>query len=70
MQDEYLSLAAVTGDWAPWDDTYRFVKDLNKSYSEANLQNTTLVNLRVNIVIFTRRQARSEKQEPYEFIRR
>ncbi len=53
LQDEYLSLAAVTGDWAPWDDTYRFVKDLNKSYSEANLQNTTLVNLRVNIVIFT-----------------
>ena len=52
LQDDYLSLAAITGDWAPWDATYNFVEDLNKTYINDNLQKATLVNLRVNFVIF------------------
>jgi len=52
LQDEYLSLAAITGDWAPWDETYKFIEDLNKSYINDNLNKSTLVNLRVNLIFF------------------
>ncbi len=52
LQDEYISLAAITGDWAPWDETYKFIEDLNKSYINDNLNRATLVNLRVNLIFF------------------
>jgi signal transduction histidine kinase len=52
LHDDYLSLSAITGDWAPWDETYNFVQNLNESYIKDNLQKATLVNLRVNLVIF------------------
>jgi sensor domain CHASE-containing protein len=39
-------------DWASWDDTYNFVKDLNKDYIDNNLQISSLVNLDVNFMTF------------------
>jgi sensor domain CHASE-containing protein len=39
-------------DWAPWDDTYAFVQDLNPTYVDDNLDNATLANLDLNVVLF------------------
>ncbi|MEO8608704.1 MAG: CHASE4 domain-containing protein [Chloroflexota bacterium] len=45
-------LDAALGDWAPWDDTYQFVQDMNTDYIDDNLADETLINLKVNFMLF------------------
>ena len=52
LKDNISALESIVGDWAPWDDTYVFVEDLNDSYIENNLNAATLVNLGVNFILF------------------
>ncbi len=52
LSDDISNLNAIVGDWAPWDDTYAFVDDVNNSYIENNLNDYTLANLRVNLILF------------------
>ena len=52
LSDDISQLESVVGDWAPWDDTYVFVEDINEDYIENNLNDATLVNLGVNITLF------------------
>jgi signal transduction histidine kinase/DNA-binding response OmpR family regulator len=37
IQGEIHHLKMISGDWALWDDTYRFVQDRNPEYIESNL---------------------------------
>lgn len=39
-------------DWSAWDDTYRFVKDANKTYIQTNIVPETLANLKVNLALY------------------
>lgn len=39
-------------DWASWDDTYKFVKDLNRGYIESNLGLNSLESLEVDIISY------------------
>lgn len=43
-------LAAVTRDWAHWDDTYQFAVDLNDEYTSGNLKPADLQNIGVDSV--------------------
>lgn len=52
INDDVATLNATVGDWAPWDETYQFIKDLNDGYITANLADGTLANIRVNFMIF------------------
>lgn len=52
INDDMATLAATTGDWAPWDETYQFIQDLNPAYIEGNLTEATLMNIRVNFMVF------------------
>ncbi len=45
-------MLATLRDWAPWDETYDFIVDANSKYIEDNLADATLVNLRLNVMIF------------------
>lgn len=45
-------LVATTGDWAPWDDTYKYIQDQNEEYVNSNLPPVTLVNLNINFMLF------------------
>jgi sensor domain CHASE-containing protein/nitrogen-specific signal transduction histidine kinase len=45
-------LNSAVGDWAPWDDTYKFIQDRNEEYLTSNLSDSTLVNLGINFVLF------------------
>ena len=45
-------LNASVGDWAPWDDTYKYIQDRNQEYIDSNLSDSTLVNLGINFVLF------------------
>jgi len=52
MEADLSALKRTVGDWAPWDDTYRFIRDLNISYIENNLMYSTLANLNLNFILF------------------
>lgn len=39
-------------DWAEWDDTYNFIKDLNNEYKVSNLVEETMLNLHVDEMLF------------------
>jgi PAS domain S-box-containing protein len=40
------------GDWAIWDDTYRFIKRPNKKYIVENLPERSFINLKINYIFF------------------
>ena len=46
------NLGSLCADWAPWDDTYRFIEDHNPDYVQRNLVDSTFANLRLNFMIF------------------
>jgi len=52
LQEELGKLAIIANDWATWDDTYRFMQDLNREYIEANLSNSTFAILGLNVMLF------------------
>ena len=52
IDDRLAALDVSTGDWAPWDDAYRFVLDSNEDYIQTNLGPGTLANLELNLMIF------------------
>ncbi len=39
-------------DWSHWDDTYTFVNDKNDNFIQANLQDNSLKNLKISMIIF------------------
>jgi PAS domain S-box-containing protein len=51
-------LARIGGDYAHWDDTYRFIDDRNEKYIRNNIIGSTFANLRVNLFIFLDRGGR------------
>ena len=54
IDGELDSLAASTGDYATWDETYRFMQDGNAGFIKSNMDETSLAKLRVNLVAFVR----------------
>ena len=52
LQDQLSILDSIAGDWAPWDDTYTFVEDVNEAYVAANLTDTAFANLKLNLMLF------------------
>jgi sensor domain CHASE-containing protein len=52
LNDDIKSLSAFTADWASWDDSYKYINDLNKEYRETNLVDTSFTVLKINFLIF------------------
>ena len=44
------NISTKLADWAQWDDTYRYVEDLNKQYSKSNLNEQSLAALKLNFM--------------------
>lgn len=51
LENDIDSLSTIAGDWASWDDTYRFVSDRNPEYMDNNLGISSISNLRLNLVV-------------------
>lgn len=49
---EALSLDRTARDWGFWDDTYKFVDTLSPEYIESNLDDSTLYDLDLNVMLF------------------
>ncbi len=52
LSQDIASVEMVVGDWAPWDDTYRFMQDRNTEYVASNLEASTLINLGISFIVF------------------
>jgi sensor domain CHASE-containing protein len=55
ISNDISRIDSVAGDWAPWDDTYEFIHDRNQEYIESNLSADTLLNLKINFMMFVNR---------------
>lgn len=49
---EEENLGRIAYDWGVWDDTYRFVSDLNGQYISSNLAIPSLIGIQVNSMLF------------------
>ncbi|MDA8136349.1 MAG: ATP-binding protein [Desulfobacteraceae bacterium] len=58
MEADLSALKRTVGDWAPWDDTYQFIQELNASYIDNNLMYSTLANLNLNFMLFVDTEGR------------
>ncbi|GAM09059.1 CHASE4 domain protein [Geobacter sp. OR-1] len=54
LESELDSLESTAGDYAAWDDSYRFMHDANPEYVASNLSEYSLSKLRVDLVVFVR----------------
>ena len=51
--DDIAEVSSIVSDWAYWNDTLDFVEGNYPEYIDDNLAATTLVNLRLNFMLFT-----------------
>lgn len=52
LAEELSGLAAITADWAEWDNTYTFIQDANSAYIQANLVDGSFVLNRLNLIVY------------------
>ncbi|MBI4858617.1 MAG: diguanylate cyclase [Acetobacterium woodii] len=52
IANEKDNLNSILKDWAYWDDTYNFINDHNPDYVKANLNEASLENLSLNMMLF------------------
>jgi diguanylate cyclase (GGDEF)-like protein/PAS domain S-box-containing protein len=51
-------LVSCAADWAQWDDSYAFVAHRHAHYVEANLVDSTFINLRLNVLLIVDTEGR------------
>lgn len=52
LNSELSSLNSKTGDWANWDESYRFVKKYNRQFINTNINEKTFLELKINLMLF------------------
>ncbi len=50
--DSRKKLETIVGDWAPWDDTYIFIRELNQEFIEKNLSKEGFQTLGLDFMLF------------------
>jgi two-component sensor histidine kinase/sensor domain CHASE-containing protein len=58
LQAELSRLGSIAGDWAPWDESYRFIRGEDPAFVADNLSGTGLANLRISLIAFVDLQGR------------
>ncbi|MFA6940271.1 MAG: CHASE4 domain-containing protein, partial [Clostridiaceae bacterium] len=48
---ETHNLEIIAGDWAAWNETYNFINNRNTDYEKSNLNQSTLLNLKINLFL-------------------
>lgn len=52
LQSHIDSLATKVVNWSVWDDAYNYVNTRNKEFEESNLQDNTMTNLKLQLLVF------------------
>lgn len=50
IQSDLDQLATAVGDWAPWDDSWKYVRGENPGFVKSNLNLTTFANLHLDLL--------------------
>ena len=66
VDNEMSSLSITTQDWAYWDDTYKFMQDQNQEYIKSNLGDTSVDNLRLNLMLYVNLQGQIVYSKYYD----
>ncbi len=53
LKSELDNLSSFAGDWGYWDDTYQYIQDKNEEYAASNLNDGSISNLKINLIIYT-----------------
>jgi PAS domain S-box-containing protein len=61
------TISTTINDWAKWDDTYQFVVDNNTEYIKSNLADATLINLKLNMMVFCDQSGNITYDIAYDF---
>lgn len=51
IQNDLQNLAAIVGDWAPWDDAHAYARGVNPAFPKSNLDLTTMGNLDIDLLL-------------------
>jgi sensor domain CHASE-containing protein/GAF domain-containing protein len=52
IQTELNRFTSIAGDWGTWDETYKFIQDLNTGYVTGNLSESAISVLDINQLVF------------------
>jgi len=66
VDNEMSSLSITPQDWAYWDDTYKFMQDQNQEYIKSNLGDTSVDNLRLNLMLYVNLQGQIVYSKYYD----
>lgn len=69
LAKELEQLESTCADWAYWDDTYEFIENANDAYLQSNLTDSTLVNRRLNLMVFVHSSGRIVADKAYDLQR-
>ena len=68
LQGELSHLSTTNGDYAGWDESYRFIQDGNKEFIEANLPDTIYPQLKINLLIYITNTGRIVYERGFDLI--
>lgn len=51
IHNDLDNLAAIVGDWAPWDDAFYYARGENPGFTRSNLNRPTLENLELDVLL-------------------
>ena len=66
IENEKENLNSILKDWAYWDDTYNFINDRNPNYMTVNLNEESLENLNLNMMLFVNRSGELVGYEDFD----
>jgi two-component sensor histidine kinase/sensor domain CHASE-containing protein len=52
LRAELSRIGSIAGDWAPWDEAYRFIRGENPGFVADNLSEAGMANLRISLIAF------------------
>lgn len=52
LRAELSRIGSIAGDWAPWDESYRFLRGENPGFVADNLSEAGMANLRISMIAF------------------
>ncbi len=58
FSENISNLSIKAADWAKWDDTYEFIDNVNQVYVKSNLTDESLLELKINIMLFLNKDKR------------
>ncbi len=66
LNAEAQRILTLCKDWAFWDDTRDFLTDRRPDYAEANLNDETVGNLKLNVILYYDTQGRLHRAKGYD----